>query len=76
MNAEFDSRKEDLARRKSAIADLQLRLNIASNLSAAERDDLTRRIDQQTANRIASSRTCRPRSGRKSRRFSKNSERN
>jgi Skp family chaperone for outer membrane proteins len=48
MNAEFDSRKEDLARRKSAIADLQLRLNIASNLSAAERDDLTRRIDQQT----------------------------
>jgi Skp family chaperone for outer membrane proteins len=48
MNAEFDSRKEDLARRKSAIADLQLRLNIASNQSAAERDDLTRRIDQQT----------------------------
>jgi outer membrane protein len=49
MNASLDARKKDLERRKIAITDLQLRLDLGKDTMSPEvKADLTRTIDQQT----------------------------
>lgn len=49
ISADMEGKKQDLAKRKSAIEDLQLRLTLNDkSLSDDQKADLTREIEQQT----------------------------